>query len=231
MSSLNGVARAGTGFLPVKAIGVALTLGLAAVLTQLRPSELAPNAGLVVQLLIGEAGWWFLGLGVLAWVIRSEGEHVSSIGLQRVSGPAILWGIGGFFGLLALFILAQTLIAAVGAKAPTAATSFAGVPAWLIVLMALRAGVVEEILFRGYAITRLETLTGRTWVAAVVSLLVFVALHAGSWSASHLLFVSLAGGALTGLYLWHRNLTANIIAHATFDIAGLLLAKYAATAV
>jgi hypothetical protein len=125
MSSLNGVARAGTGFLPVKAIGVALTLGLAAVLTQLRPSELAPNAGLVVQLLIGEAGWWFLGLGVLAWVIRSEGEHVSSIGLQRVSGPAILWGIGGFFGLLALFILAQTLIAAVGAKAPTAATSFA----------------------------------------------------------------------------------------------------------
>jgi membrane protease YdiL (CAAX protease family) len=230
MGSLNGVARAGTGSLPVKVIGVALTLGLAVMLTQLRPAELAPNAGLVVQLLIGEAGWWILGSAVLAWVIRSEGEHVSSIGLKPVSGRAIAWGIGGFFGLFALFVLAQTLIAALGVKAAAAAMSFADVPAWLIVLMAVRAGVVEEILFRGYAITRLESLTGRTWLAALVSLLVFVALHAGSWSASHLLFVSLAGGALTGLYLWHRNLTANIIAHTTFDIAGLLLAKYAATA-
>jgi uncharacterized protein len=229
MSGLVGVARAGTGSLPIKSIGVALTFGLAAILTQLRPAELAPAAGFVVQRLIGEAGWWILGLAVLAWVVRNEDESVSSIGIKRLSWGAIGWGIGGFFGLLALFILAQSVVAAVGAKPPTASLSFADVPAWLIVLMALRAGVVEEILFRGYAITRLEAVTGRTWLAAGISLLVFVALHAGSWSASHLLFVSLAGGALTGLYLWHRNLTANIIAHCTFDIAGLLLAKYAAT--
>jgi membrane protease YdiL (CAAX protease family) len=228
MNHSTQVAGGWTGSVSAKAVGIVLTFGLAAMLTQLRAAELAPSASFVVQRLIGEAGWWMLGLAVLAWVVRAEGENVTSIGLKALSWRCIGWGIGGFLGLLAIFILAQTLVAAVGAQAPSAALSFADVPAWLIVLMAFRAGVVEEILFRGYAITRLEVLTGRTWVAATASVVVFVALHAGSWSASHLLFVSLAGGALTGLYLWHRNLTANIIAHTIFDVAGLLLAKYAA---
>jgi membrane protease YdiL (CAAX protease family) len=216
------------GQLPVKTIGVILTFGLAALLTQLRPAELAPEAGLVTQRLIGEAGWWVLGAAVLAWVIRCERDTLDAIGLKRLSGRALAWGAAGFVALLALFMTAQVVIASLGARPSAPAVSFADIPAWLIVLMALRAGVVEEILFRGYAITRLEAVTGRTWVAATLSLLVFVALHAGSWSPSHLLFVSLAGGALTALYLWHRNLTANIIAHTLFDVAGLLLAKYAA---
>jgi len=228
MRSLSQAAPGSGGFLPVKAIGIVLALGAAALLTQLHPAQIAPDAGLVVQRLIGEAGWWLLGGAVLAWVVRGEGERLGSIGLAPLSWRAAAWGVGGFFALLALFVAAQMLLAAIGTGSSTAAVSFAEVPSWLIVLMALRAGIVEEIIFRGYAITRLETLTGRTWLAAVASLIVFVALHAGSWSVGHLLFVTLAGGALTGLYLWHRNLTANILAHSLFDIAGLLLAKYAA---
>lgn len=42
---------------------------------------------------------------------------------------------------------------------------------WLILLMVSRAGVVEEILYRGYAIERIEQLSGSKWPAGLVAAL------------------------------------------------------------
>lgn len=53
----------------------------------------------------------------------------------------------------------------------------------------------------------------------------FVVAHLGSWSLAHIVGVVVPLGALmTWLYLWRRNLTVNIIAHAIIDAPLVVLA-------
>lgn len=215
-------------FPPAAGLSLLLAFGLPAVLLFLKPAELFPNRPLVEQLLLGEAGWWLAAIAVLAVMLLGERRGPASIHLRPLGLGALGWGVLGAVVLLLAFMGTQLLLQALGlGVSQAAAVDFGQLPVWLILGMALRTGVVEEILFRGYAITRLEGLTGRTWLAALVSLAAFVALHVTSWSPGHLIFVTVAGGLLTGLYLWRRNLTANILAHTLVDAAGLLMAKYA----
>lgn len=61
------------------------------------------------------------------------------------------------------------------------ATTTAG----LVALGVVTAAVTEEVLFRGYAIERLEALTGRRWLAGTISLVFFVSVHLAAWSPAH----------------------------------------------
>jgi membrane protease YdiL (CAAX protease family) len=54
-------------------------------------------------------------------------------------------------------------------------------PFWYRLLLVTRAAFREEVLFRGYPIPRLEELSGRTGIAAVVSWTAFRLAHLGSW--------------------------------------------------
>ncbi|WP_296814789.1 CPBP family intramembrane glutamic endopeptidase [Brevundimonas sp.] len=209
-------------------LGLAAAFGLPAMLLFLRPSELFPELPQAEQVMIGEGGWWATALAVLLIMFVAERRGLGSIDLRWPGMRSVFWGLLGSVVLIALFAATQLLLQLLGLGVSEAATlDFGQIPPWLILAMALRAGVVEEILFRGYAVTRLESLTGRTWVAALLSLAAFVVLHATSWSAGHLIFVAVAGGALTLLYVWKRNLSANIIAHTLVDVVGLMLARYA----
>lgn len=211
-------------------LGLAAAFGLPAALLFLRPSELVPTLSQAEQVLVGEAGWWLAALVVLLVMFVGERRGLSSIDLRWPGLRSILWGVVGSVVLIALFMATQVLLQLLGlGLSKSAALDFTQIPVWLILAMALRAGVVEEILFRGYAVTRLESLTGQTWIAALLSLAAFVVLHATSWSAGHLIFVAVAGGALTLMYVWKRNLAANIIAHTLVDVAGLMMAHAAAT--
>jgi membrane protease YdiL (CAAX protease family) len=83
-------------------------------------------------------------------------------------------------------------------------------------LTVARAGLAEEVFYRGYAIERLEALLPNRWLAALIPLLCFTAFHYRQGLAG--VFVALVLGAiLTALYLWKRNLIANIIAHFLVD--------------
>ena len=211
-------------------LGLAAAFGLPAALLFLRPSELFPTLSQAEQVLVGEAGWWLAALVVLLVMFVGERRGLSSIDLRWPGLRSILWGVVGSVVLIALFMATQVLLQLLGlGLSKSAALDFTQIPVWLILAMALRAGVVEEILFRGYAVTRLESLTGRTWIAALLSLAAFVVLHATSGSAGNLIFVAVAGGALTLMYVWKRNLAANIIAHTLVDVAGLMMAHAAAT--
>ena len=103
------------------------------------------------------------------------------------------------------------------------------------VAMLVFAGFTEEFFFRGFLQTRLEALTGRPWVALLVTSVVFAAYHlpytllnprwpsygdpAAALSAA--LVNGLSGGLiLGGLYMWTRGrLAACIVLHAAVDVA------------
>jgi uncharacterized protein len=102
--------------------------------------------------------------------------------------------------------------------------AFEKLPLWLITAIVFRAGVVEELFYRGYAIERLQMIgLGRFWSVAI-PLVIF---SLGHWSggAANILIAFTAGLILTGFYLWRRDLAANMIGHGLVDFVANVLPK------
>jgi uncharacterized protein len=95
-------------------------------------------------------------------------------------------------------------------------------PLWWRFISTIRAAVIKEVLFRGYALERIEELSGSRIVAVVVSCAVFTLAHVSRWGWSHELIVAVGGLAFSLLYLWRRNLWANIIVHFIADAMSVL---------
>lgn len=219
------------GRLPVL-VGLGIALGGPALHGLAGAAGAMDGLDMTQRLLLGEAVQWGLGAAVLAVALLWEGRPLSSLGLRRPGWRTLGVGALAALGLLVLLAGSRALIGAFsgpeGGQDGGMLELMRSLPVWAVLLLALRAGVVEEILFRGYAIGRLEELTGSTRLAAALSLAVFVAVHLRAWSPAHLLFVGIAGGALTALFLWRRDLGAAIVAHVLTDAVGLLAAHYSA---
>lgn len=169
-----------------------------------------------------EALIWLSALSLI--VIIRRGEHLSlrSIGLGTARWwKSILWG----------FIIAVVSVVVVGALAYATgyghgpgSAAFEKLPLWLITAIVFRAGVVEELFYRGYSIERLRLVgLGRFWSVAI-PLVIF---SLGHWSggAANILIAFAAGLILTGFYLWRRDLVANMIGHGLVDFVANVLPK------
>ena len=77
-------------------------------------------------------------------------------------------------------------------------------------------------MFRGYAMERIEELTGSRAIAVLVSCAVFTLAHVSAWGWSHEIVVAAGGLAFSALYLWRRNLWANMVAHCVVDAVSVL---------
>ena len=101
---------------------------------------------------------------------------------------------------------------------------FDKLPLWLITLIVIRAGVVEELFYRGYAIERLQALGLGRFASAAIPLVIFSVAHwTGGWAN---IVIALALGAiLAGFYLWRRDLVANMIGHGLVDFVGNVLPR------
>ena len=204
-------------------IGLVILLALAALPLG---RWLAPDDNLASRL-VREAIWWAIGALVLLWVRRVEHLPFTSIGLRGLSLRGIGWGVAAALALIASFMVSYALIfPAFGlAMNQAAVASVTHLPLWLQTATMLRAGVVEEIVFRGYAIERIRTLTGSRWAAGLLSAGVFIAVHVGSWGYAQLIVVAFGAAILTMLYIWRRDLASNMIAHFLADFVGFMLAR------
>jgi membrane protease YdiL (CAAX protease family) len=97
-------------------------------------------------------------------------------------------------------------------------------PLWLVILVVLRAGIVEELFYRGYAIERLQRLGLNRYLAGLIPLLVFGFAHGVDGWANIVMALAL-GAILTAIYLWRRDLVANMIGHFMVDFIALMLAR------
>ena len=89
----------------------------------------------------------------------------------------------------------------------------------LFVLLSITAGITEEIVFRGFIISAVGFASGSALAAAVLSSLVFGALHAYQ-SSTGALRAALLGFALAVPYLLTGSIVPSVIAHALIDIVG-----------
>jgi membrane protease YdiL (CAAX protease family) len=200
-------------------IGVALVL--------IVPEIPLPAGGGVGLRLAKEAWWVSLGVAILLWVTLVERRPLSSIGLKPPAVATFGWAAVMFVLLMASVMLSYALILpAMGLSMNQAATAkIVALPGWLQFLMFLRAGVVEEILYRGYPIERIEQLTGSKGVAVLLPGLAFVGAHFFYWGGGQLVVVAFATVILSVFYLWKRDLVSCMIAHAATDMVGFALAN------
>src|SRR6187399_3016426 len=131
--------------------------------------------------LVRELGMWLVALVLGLIVRRGEGLPLSSIGLRAGGfGKSILWGL-----LIAVICMAAGVVVVLltGYNGGENGKAMDKLPLWLITLIVIRAGVVEELCYRGYAIERLQALGLPAWVAAAIPLAIFGVGHwTGGWA-------------------------------------------------
>jgi uncharacterized protein len=175
---------------------------------------------------IREAAFWLIGLAIVLYVVAVEHRPLSSIGFRRPGWKTLVYAIlASVVMIVAVVLTYSVLFPLFGLKMnQNAVASITKTPLWFQILIFLRAGVVEEILYRGYPIERVQELTGSKWIAALVSITVFVLAHLESWGGAQLLVVSSGAIVLSLLYVWRRDLLCNMLAHFLVDLMGFLAA-------
>jgi membrane protease YdiL (CAAX protease family) len=173
--------------------------------------------------LLKEAGMWLVALALFVIIKAGEGLPLSSIGLGTTRwGKSILWGL--LLGVVCLLI-AGGLVALTGFTGGESGKAMGKLPLWLINLIVLRAGVVEELCYRGYAIERLHAIGLPRGLAAGVPLLIFGVGHwTGGWA--NIVIALVLGGILALFFIWRRDLVANMIGHWFVDFIGNVLPRF-----
>jgi membrane protease YdiL (CAAX protease family) len=92
----------------------------------------------------------------------------------------------------------------------------------LLVFTALTAGVVEELIFRGYLLPRLELLFKNSWVAIIVSSLLFGLLHYKYGTLANVVGPFFIGLVFACYYWKYRNIKILIFCHFVWDLFAIM---------
>jgi membrane protease YdiL (CAAX protease family) len=155
-----------------------------------------------------------LAVCLLVLIRRKEHLGLHSVGLRRSStGNFLLWVVITLVGVAAAIAASLGMITFAGW---TFGSGSEPLPLWVTLIVVMRAGFVEELFYRGYAIERLESLTGNRLLAVGLPLLLFALFHyRQGWAG--ITIALLTGAVLTAVYLYKRNLWITITAHFLVD--------------
>lgn len=165
---------------------------------------------------------WLCAIALLAIIRRGEHLPFTSVGIGTSTWKkSILWGL---VLTVLCFLVGGVVVALTHFNGGSNGEALARLPTWLITLIVIRAGVVEELFYRGYAIERLQALGLNRYAAAAIPLVIFSIGHwTGGWAN---IAIALALGAiLSAFYLWRRDLVANMIGHFLVDFIANVLPK------
>jgi membrane protease YdiL (CAAX protease family) len=174
---------------------------------------------------------------VTVWLVRRRGLHIRSVGLtKRRLWLNILLGAATFI----LIILAVSILGRLAeyyfpqltrefeknADMIMDAVPKVSPPAFLA--MALLIGYYEELIFRGFLMTRIRRATG-SWILAVLgNSAIFIPLHLMDQAPAAMFAVGSLSLLFSIVTAWRRSLIPAIIAHALFDLTMFLNLYYAA---
>jgi len=172
----------------------------------------------------GFAFHWVITGILLVYILLVERQPLSSIGLRLPTWKSFAFGIPvAVILIVGAVVTIYVLFPALHRHVSQAALDNVLHTPWsLRFLRVTRAAVTEEVCYRGYTIERVQELTGRKWIAFVVSVAAFTYSHLGYFGWAYLIYVGFGGVVLGLYYLWRRDLTSNIIAHFVADGAELL---------
>jgi membrane protease YdiL (CAAX protease family) len=172
----------------------------------------------------GEAIWWALFAVIVVYVLVVERKALTSIGYKR---PGIVDVVLGLIAGVAIFmgtgVLFQVVLPALHLSVAKAVAGIGLAPLWFRLALVTRAAIVEETVFRGYGFERLAELSRSPLLAGLLTFVLFTLAHLAGGGLGQVVIAAYGGLILTLLYMWRRNIWANIIAHWMADGAAFVL--------
>ncbi len=168
---------------------------------------------------------------LIGLILRARGQRARSVGVSTERwGLNTLIGIGALpvvYGLIYLvmatiWIVEPTLLDQMYENADRitalvpklSPVSFAG--------LSVVVGVYEELIFRGFLMTRLRRGLGNWTLAVLVSSAFFTALHGVDQTAVALVAVAILSVTFSVLTIWRRSIIPAIVTHMLFDFSQFL---------
>ena len=177
--------------------------------------------------LVRELSLFLILIPIFVIVDRCEENGLSSIGLhsrnwvQSVKWIFIL--LVSIFFLLSIIILIFNFL---GLSLPQGENKYNDVSIWVLILMMLRAGIIEEICYRGFIQGQLEKLSSHLAVFLLVPTIIFALLHYRQGLPG--IIIAFVLGMVMALFYWRKkDLKVNIITHFLVDFIPNILFPYA----
>jgi membrane protease YdiL (CAAX protease family) len=96
------------------------------------------------------------------------------------------------------------------------------------VAVSLAVGLYEEILFRGFLMTRLRRATGSWAIAVIVSSAIFAALHLVDQTAPAVVWVTVLSLVFSLVTIWRKSIIPAIVGHFLFDLSQFMILYFQA---
>ena len=221
--------RAGARHTAVSQSVIATVIGLVIALFGIQlfgllevPARLAGTPA--AEMLLGSASNWLVVAVLLLLVRFWERLPLASLGLRRPSVRQALAAAGvGLGAVVAGLLVTGAAVSLFGLEQPVMVSRISQVPFAGQLFIVLTAVITEEILWRGYAIERLTELSGRLWIGAVASGVVFLAVHFRAWGLAGAIPQAVFTVALVALYARTRNTVSAMIAQLVINAVMVLL--------
>lgn len=166
-------------------------------------------------------------LGLVLYFLWRNGEPRRQIGWTRRQWPKeVGWGMLLFLPSVFVVSLIEHGLRSAGfsglSKLPSFLSASGVGGAILASVLVIVVAIVEETVFRGYLILRLQTVTGRTSAAVLLSSVIFALGH-GYEGTAGMIGVFVLGLIFALVYLWRQSLIAPMVMHFLTDFTSIVL--------
>ncbi len=169
-----------------------------------------------------------LVIGVIFFlVLKGEGKKLTSLSLRKPSKDDVLWGFIGFFlGLAVNFMVSLITPQFLKPEKDLAILQvLRQMPLGLGIFFIFTSAVSEEVLFRGFAVERLNSWFKNLNLASAVSWLFFSLGHLYPWGLKYTLHLAVFSLTFYFVYLRRRNLYSTIIMHLINNLAAFMATR------
>lgn len=169
---------------------------------------------------------WLILFALLAfWVPKVEGHSLQSIGFGKLKWRHLWMGVLTYFMLMIAWIGSGFALNAIGLEGLRSLQPMIREHSFPILFSLFLTGTfLEEIFYRGYLIERVTSLTGKRWLAGLVSWIAFTFVHLKFFGLGPTLDVGILSAGLVILYLKERSIWPCVVAHGINDVFGFLIA-------
>lgn len=170
----------------------------------------------------------FIVIAIILTILVSRGQPIASVGISgNRLGANVLLGLATLVASFAVYfgvVFPLVHFWPAYAEQMMDNTEFldsllGGMEPSMLVLMMALVGIYEELIFRGFIMTRLRRVTNSWTLAAVISVVLFTAPHALDQQAAALVPLGLLAILWSVITIWRRSLVPVIIAHFLFNTA------------
>jgi len=180
--------------------------------------------GAVVECIFFLFAWWGIRLGKTSLRILLGASWPSRKEFGRDISLAILfWGL--WYGILNLLKIGLIGVGITNANASGLSFPQGALEVAVWIPNAILAGIVEELVFRGYLLKQFTAWLRSPSVAVSVQAIIFGAAHGYGFGIRQMILITISGILVGGFVLWRRNLKSAIVFHSWADIFGAVVVK------